>query len=131
LKSGYSSRPVYPRDGGQTKGNETHPRKNPFPFVAAVAHIDIPMVLFTGEVYDSTGGLDLFPPRAYDPSTGRFVSEDPIPSINPYPYVQNDPVNLLDPRGAQGLIERALPLVRVQPGVFWPRGLPPRGATTA
>jgi len=36
---------LYQRDGDQTKGNETYPSKNPVPFVATVARIDILMIL--------------------------------------------------------------------------------------
>ncbi len=44
--------------------------------------------------------------RWYDPSTGRFISQDPVPgilsdpqSLNPYAYVYNDPASLTDPSG--------------------------------
>jgi RHS repeat-associated protein len=36
----------------------------------------------------------------YDPSVGRFLSEDPIQSAeSAYVYVGNDPVNYVDPEG--------------------------------
>jgi RHS repeat-associated protein len=41
--------------------------------------------------------------RYYDPSIGRFISEDPIglkgSGTNFYAYVKNDPINLTDPLG--------------------------------
>ena len=44
--------------------------------------------------------------RYYDPVMGRFISEDPIAgslsdplSLNPYPYVKNNALNLTDPSG--------------------------------
>jgi RHS repeat-associated protein len=40
--------------------------------------------------------------RYYDPSAGRFVSEDPTGfkgGVNFYPYVANDPANQTDPTG--------------------------------
>lgn len=40
--------------------------------------------------------------RYYDPSTGRFLSEDPIQfsgGLNFYPYVEYDPINLTDETG--------------------------------
>ncbi|MAZ48558.1 MAG: hypothetical protein CME65_08340 [Halobacteriovoraceae bacterium] len=43
------------------------------------------------------------PDSHYNPSTGRFLSEDPIGFIsgdtNLYRYIQNDPINFLDPFG--------------------------------
>jgi RHS repeat-associated protein len=61
--------------------------------------------LFTGVLHDATTGLYLMPLRAYDPTIGRFLSEDPLPSVNPYPYASNNPVNLTDPSGAGDLAE--------------------------
>jgi len=55
---------------------------------------------FTGQFFDGTAGLFLFPVRAYDPTLGRFLSEDPLPALNPYPYVSNNPTNAVDPTGA-------------------------------
>jgi RHS repeat-associated protein len=40
--------------------------------------------------------------RYYDPSAGRFLSEDPagfIPGVDFYTYVSNSPTNLVDPMG--------------------------------
>ena len=37
--------------------------------------------------------------RFYDPSIGRFLSEDPIWSTNLYPYADNNPVMGIDPKG--------------------------------
>jgi RHS repeat-associated protein len=55
--------------------------------------------LFTGEQRDGDSGLYYLRARYYDPSTGRFVTQDPIPSLNRYPYVGNNPVNAIDPYG--------------------------------
>jgi RHS repeat-associated protein len=63
---------------------------------------------FTGHQYDAETGLYYARARFYDPAIGRFLSEDPIPAINAYPYVDNDPVDLIDPYGAQPLGESAL-----------------------
>jgi RHS repeat-associated protein len=45
--------------------------------------------------------------RYYDPRVGRFISEDPIGfaggDVNLYGYVQNDPVNGIDPGGLMKL----------------------------
>jgi hypothetical protein len=37
--------------------------------------------------------------RFYDPTIGRFLSEDPIWSTNLYPYADNNPVTKIDPMG--------------------------------
>jgi RHS repeat-associated protein len=56
---------------------------------------------YTGQFFDGAAGLFLFPVRAYDPALGRFLSEDPLPALNLYPYVSNNPTNAVDPTGAQ------------------------------
>ncbi len=73
---------------------------------------------FTGEQYDfkaraqgdfsltGMNGLYYLRARYYDPAIGRFLTRDPLPgsalapqSLNPYPYVGNNPVNRVDPSG--------------------------------
>src|SRR5207344_2787639 len=41
---------------------------------------------FTGHQFDSATGMYYARARYYDPATGRFISEDPIPSLNAYAY---------------------------------------------
>ena len=55
---------------------------------------------YTGREYDSSSGLYFYRARYYDPNSGRFLSEDPIRHLNPYPYAANDPVDFNDPSGA-------------------------------
>ncbi len=48
--------------------------------------------------------LNYYRARYYDPTIGRFISEDPIRftgGINFYVYVLNSPVNFIDPLGLQ------------------------------
>jgi len=57
---------------------------------------------FTGRELDSETGLYFYRARYYDPTTGRFISEDPLEfggGRNFYSYTRNDPVALVDPSG--------------------------------
>jgi RHS repeat-associated protein len=57
---------------------------------------------YTGRDLDSETGLRYYRGRYYDPTAGRFITEDPIEfggGINFYAYVGNDPTNLTDPFG--------------------------------
>jgi RHS repeat-associated protein len=63
---------------------------------------------YTSREWDSDTGLYYYRARYYDPKIGRFLSEDPIRFLggnNFYTYVENDPVNRVDPSGlaAMGL----------------------------
>ncbi len=64
---------------------------------------------FTGEQWDASTGLVYLRARYYAPGTGRFVSKDPWRgnhqrplTLNPYLYVLDNPVNLVDLSGLQG-----------------------------
>ena len=55
---------------------------------------------YNGQYYDSYSGLYYLRNRYYDPSTGRFLTEDPAKDgLNWYIYCMNDPVNFVDPWG--------------------------------
>ena len=57
---------------------------------------------FTGHYTHNASGLVLAPYRAYDPTTDRWLSRDPIEEeggINLYGYVGNGPVVRIDPLG--------------------------------
>ncbi|MHB1259757.1 RHS repeat-associated core domain-containing protein, partial [Thiobacillus sp.] len=56
---------------------------------------------YTGREPDATG-LEFYRNRYYHPGLGRFASRDPMgmaDAVSPYAYVQNNPVNLIDPLG--------------------------------
>jgi len=64
----------------------------------------VPAFRFAGGLYDPDTGLVRFGARDYDASAGRWTAKDPKGlaggDTNLYAYVGNDPVNHLDPRGA-------------------------------
>jgi len=58
--------------------------------------------VYPGQYYDSETGLHYNYFRYYDPSTGRYVTPDPIGldgGINLFTYVGNNPVAFVDPEG--------------------------------
>ncbi len=57
---------------------------------------------FTGREFDTETNLQFSRARYFDPTTGRFISEDPIGfkgGANFYRYVRNNAVDLTDPTG--------------------------------
>jgi RHS repeat-associated protein len=58
---------------------------------------------YTGREWDTETGLDYYRARYYDPSVGRFISEDPLgfggKDTNLIRYVKNSPTNWVDPSG--------------------------------
>jgi len=62
-------------------------------------------IRFPGQYHDAESGLNYNYFRDYNPAIGRYVEADPIGldgGINPFVYVQNSPVNLVDPFGLGG-----------------------------
>jgi len=66
----------------------------------------------TGVLHEPITGLYLMPLRPYDPTLGRFLSEDSLPAVNWYLYVHNNPGNLIDPSGARSLADYGRLLTR-------------------
>jgi len=67
---------------------------------------------FKGEQPSADTGLTFMRARYYDPTSGRFISKDPVEGVldnpqsqNGYSYAHNDPINLSDPSG------EAIPLI--------------------
>jgi RHS repeat-associated protein len=74
---------------------------------------------FTGRENDGTG-LYYYRMRYYNPALQRFISADPIGfagGINPYTYVANSPLMLVDPLGLR-------PLTRCEKDRLRPFGIP-------
>lgn len=61
---------------------------------------------YSGEIYDEKTGFYYLRARYYDPTVGRFISEDtykgqvdnPL-TLNRYTYVENNPLRYIDPTG--------------------------------
>ncbi len=74
---------------------------------------------YTGRDWDQETGLYYYRARYYDPTTGRFISEDPLgftAGTNFYQYADNDPVVFTDPTGKDTYVCTA-PLHAL--GKFW------------
>jgi RHS repeat-associated protein len=57
---------------------------------------------YTARESDTETGLYYYRARYYDPNAGRFLSEDPLGfdgGMNSYAYVQNGPIDSIDPTG--------------------------------
>jgi len=57
---------------------------------------------FAAREFDAETGLYFMRARYYDPTVGRFISEDPAgisSGLNLYVYARNDPVDYVDPTG--------------------------------
>jgi RHS repeat-associated protein len=57
---------------------------------------------YAGREFDNESSLYYYRARYYDPTTGKFLSEDPLRfsgGMNFYAYVKNDPADLADPYG--------------------------------
>ncbi len=57
--------------------------------------------LYNGQYTDPETGLQYLRNRYYDPSTGQFLTEDPLQAVTgqPYNYAADDPLNQNDPAG--------------------------------
>jgi RHS repeat-associated protein len=62
--------------------------------------------MYTGMLYDAATGLYYDNARFYDPSTGKFLTADPVgggksdpQSLNAYAYARDNPLAIVDPSG--------------------------------
>jgi RHS repeat-associated protein len=74
---------------------------------------------FPGQYYDAEDGLHYNYFRDYNPAIGRYVQSDPIGllgGVNTYAYVDNRPINSIDPLGLETMmIPGLLPLPPLMP----------------
>jgi len=83
--------------------------------------------MFTGRQFDIETGLYYYRARYYSPDLGRFLQTDPVgygDGINWYLYCGNNPLNLLDPSGSEGVRVPFGVAVRLLPWIRRP-WLPP------
>ncbi|HSU11450.1 MAG TPA: RHS repeat-associated core domain-containing protein [Pseudonocardia sp.] len=81
---------------------ETQNAYSPFGQQASSGSTNADAPGFTGRTTSSVTGLQYNRDRYYDPTLGRFISQDPtgqLGGINTYAYVGGDPLNATDPSG--------------------------------
>ncbi len=81
-------------------------------------------ISYTGYTYDHFAELYYAQARYYMPGVGRFISEDPWAgdltqpqTLNPYPYVLNNPLKYIDPLGLAASWAEDCPLKDYQVGL--------------
>ncbi len=84
-------------------------------------------IRYAGEFYDEETGLYYLRARFYDPSIGRFISEDsywgedrnPL-SLNLYTYAHNNPIRFIDPSGhAATSVDQLIKAIDAQKAIWW------------
>jgi RHS repeat-associated protein len=94
--------------------NDTHAVTSSFDYdpwgrISLVSGTSYPDFGFTGHYFHSPSGLHLTLYRGYSAEMGRWMSRDPLKSVeviegpNLYEYVENDPLNQSDPSGLIGI----------------------------
>ncbi len=89
---------VLTNQAGTTTGTFTY---SPYGNVAASNGTATTAFGYTGAYTDPTSGLVYLEHRYYDPSTGQFISNDPLQTLTqqPYSYTNGNPTNGIDPSG--------------------------------
>ena len=78
-------------------------------------------LLYSGEQFNPTSGLQYLRARWYNPQAGRFNRVDPFAgnkndpqSLHKYAYTHNNPINAIDPSGLFTLVEMMATAMNVQ-----------------
>ena len=75
---------------------------------------------FTGKELDDSGLYD-FGARQYDADLGKFISSDPAEDSHPYAYVDNNPLDYIDPDGMISIPTLGLMNAIYGANDLWPR----------
>ena len=91
------------------------------------ATVPITDFVYGGMFYNADSGLYLTQYRVYDPVGGRWISRDPLgeathAAANLYPYVNGNPVSLVDPDGRWPVPPLPLPKLPDLPSIPLPDG---------
>lgn len=98
---------------------------DPFGKVLASTEADANPFQYVGRygVQFETTTLTYMRARYYDPTTGRFVSEDPVWHLNLYPYADNNPISFIDADGNNPIALAKIFALSVEFGVIGGLGL--------
>ena len=93
---------IYPQETGATSSYTYDAYGNIYRY-SPTYNDNIP-ITYTGEYLDEESGLIYLRNRYYNPSIGRFITEDPIKDgFNWYAYCSGNPVTFVDPTGLDAI----------------------------
>lgn len=103
-----TTRTIIDEAGGIVSSRDHYPFGKIMPMREFESDLEGKRFQFTGQELDPETGYDYFDARYYSRELGRFLSTDPMLDerigLTPYNYVQNNPINRIDPTGAKDII---------------------------